>query len=548
MGRKLEQFTRSDSKDQIHFPLGSTRSRKRNYTLNQEVAPSPSTVLQVDHQARKPKIDRVESIRNLFKRSRSWDSSKDLDDCDHIPKVSTKSKTNSPAARILMNRKKNNAQKQSVHDSSSVNLHPNENNILYRSVSTSFLPLSDDRGSCGTNSTLNRNCDIERDFSEKDKKGQFPYAFLRSKLSSVSEEFGSLKDECGDSGRGTESFCGSVSDVRTSYSENSDSKSSSFSEPFDKVLSYSDVLETKFAKKHEGLKISATNDYCSVSSKLTFSEENDEKSKVSTKKQPENEFVLTLKVEGKATEENETPQDHWILWSDESKDKEKEFSSLKNANLLTDEEKILVRSQKCDHCFCCKSLGGCNENKFHSLATSAIQPYSISNLYISSCLDDEKSCSTEARALNSRRTSLDLEYLHKRMESIEKVIPKLKQLESKCSQLSSFSKNQLVTEKPSHRYQRSLSLDRSESWQCSLDITDKMDLSKSHLSSSITPRTNLQKPKSSFLLSHSTSSNKVFRLIRIVKDPSLDLGLLITGHRSQGYVIAYIEPGSVTDK
>lgn len=549
MGRKLEQLTRGDSKDHIHFPLGSTRSRKRNYKPNKESKESIPDHSLDSHQSRKAKIDRVESIRNLFRRSRSWDSAKDLDDVAG-PDLGEDQKRNTAPNPMSGATSSSLSNPSMLYEPSNLSHSLSAGNSLnlYRSISTSQIPMSEENVVTEYTSDEIITTEIDNieckdgDKNEK-KKSQFPYAFLRSKLSSVSEELANCRDECDDSGRGTESCCGSITDVRTSYSENSDSKS--FSESYDKS-SCSELFDDKSVKEEES--------ECAMPNS---SEVDDDSAQMPESESPQNDvssgfngpdYVVTLKVEGKKKKSkcpgfSNPESNQWNVWTQGS-----EFPCLaaKTEGLMTDEEKLRARSDCCRHC---KRCGTSRENKRKKNASSAkfsSRSYSKASPLTSSGLVEanDNLASLYPRNFNPKRTSLDLELLHKRMEKLEKAIPGLKVIDSKYN-LFNYNTTKLLCEHAATRLPRSLSLDRAETWQNRLDDSDTESLTS--LNSPYKRKTPFPpKTAPSLFLSQSPLSSKNFKLIRLIKDKEdEELGLLINGRKNQGYIVAQIQGGSV---
>ncbi|ROT73361.1 hypothetical protein C7M84_008198 [Penaeus vannamei] len=393
MGKKLEQLTRGESKEHIHFPLGSTRTRRRNWRPNKDAETPTSGAKDAAptgaRQPRRAKVDRVESIRNLFRRSRSWDSAKDLEDLPPAPRVAKAAPEASPAGG---------SPKSAAAD---------DPDNVYESLKDMDREPANDRAT---------------------KKGQFPYAFLRSRLTSVAEEQATAREECGDSGRGTGSHCGSISDVRTSYSETSDSKSS-FSENSDtkSSCSDSDIISPIPAPTGFG----------------------------------DGDFVVTVRVKGSAADEGRSsvyikPEGSRAarkLSSDlgaAPQGSEKKVGGGKGGGgrpLLTDEEKLRARTGECcQHCHC----GDGPHPPIRRRPRSQPRLYARMSYPASSTSSDGLYEAIYPEDAHSKRASLDLERLDRldRLNRIDRFERDDRGLETAYDQR--------------RRYSRSASLDRAE--------------------------------------------------------------------------------------
>ena len=363
MGRKLEQFKRGDSREQIHFPLGSSWSKKSSKRLKdptsrkEEIDPAEDSCSLDTRQARKAKIDRVESIRNLFRRSRSWDSAKDLDDVP--PEKSNIISTSCDLLSSGEGRGQEDFSIPALSETRYESLEPTcEERIspssLFRSDSIVTLPASLHHPDSDVKESRLEALEKVNDFNDEgeksEKKGNFPYAFLRSRLTAVTEERNVVaRDECADSGRGTGSQCGSVSDIRMSYSENSDTKS--FSESSDSKSSCSDSShreedEQELKAPEPTIKESSRSPLSPIPAPTGFGD---------------GDYVVTLKVEGNVTPSstsvyiNGDDKDEQTLEIDSSLPNIAQESQLKIP--LTDEEKLkAIDSSGCHHCTHCGKL------------------------------------------------------------------------------------------------------------------------------------------------------------------------------------------------
>ena len=452
MGRKLEQLTRGDSKEHIHFPLGSTRSKKKSgyvKSTKEDLLPEPTqcdldSSSQDPRQPRKAKIDRVESIRNLFRRSRSWDSAKDLDDVPTDDVTST-------SCDLL-----------TTHDTTD-SLDPNyefiENsdnsekskNVLYRSASTSVLSThvnaANEMKEPGNEISVKLSDPIGEEVEKSGKKGSFPYAFLRSRLTSVAEERATSREECGDSGRGTSSQCGSISDIRTSYSENSDSKSFSESSDSKSSCSESSNREDDYQEeKTEEVVVSSTTR--SVASPIP-----------APSGFGDSDYVVTVKVEG----ENVIPTPTSVYVKDNSESITANPQSAISLKSQTDEEKLrALDTGGCRHCPHCghmklkadesSLLPVRRRHKSHAKQ----RPRTIS----SNIASQDSLYETIFPAPDNKRSSLSIEALDNRLQQ--------QQQQHHSSRLSiALQNNSLESQNSEGHNSRSASLDRTASWRLS---------------------------------------------------------------------------------
>ncbi|XP_066960649.1 uncharacterized protein [Macrobrachium rosenbergii] len=621
MGKKLEQLTRGESKEHIHFPLGSTRTRRRNWRPGKENSDSSASINPkgVSHsssaprQPRKAKVDRVESIRNLFRRSRSWDSAKDLEDLP-APRVGAKPDSTTAEGATTTPHEHDNVY-ESLKDVEDIG-GALKGTLLFRSASTSHLPSCEVGLDVNTESERTTavgtvadgsaegsgvgveeigdvgECEGKTSESEKSaKKGQFPYAFLRSRLTSVAEEQATAREECGDSGRGTGSHCGSISDVRTSYSETSDSKSS-FSENSDSKSSCSDSSESKWVQEEEeedereenerrrrrrreeetasrggrdgggggggggNLKLASSRDVISpIPAPSGFGD---------------GDFVVTVRVKGisegdsrsssvyikgdnsdAALDENELRKirmDRYVtkkLLSNKSEKKHSFSKSVGSQPLMTDEEKLRARTGDCcHHCHHCGDHLQQHNVQGSPLPLIRRRPRSQPRLHNRMSYPTSSSVDALYEAIYpedscSKRSSLDLDRLVglNRFERLERV-----------------NRDDLVLDHaydPRRRYARSASLDRAESWRWRDAMLEDFD--GESIAGEIGYRRrapSLSRPiPTPAILPQAPVTNKTFRLVRLVKDDTDEgLGLYISGQRALGYIIAHILPGGLTDR
>ncbi|CAL4191189.1 unnamed protein product, partial [Meganyctiphanes norvegica] len=578
MGRKLEQLTRGDGKEHIHFPLGSTRIRRGNFRPNKDLEISSSTVKskEVPRQPRKAKVDRVESIRNLFRRSRSWDSAKDLDDTLPLYEDPTKGVS---VDTIKLDIENIYESLQDVNDDANM-----IKSSLFRSASTSHLPTV--HSLVGFNSDDGEEAVLEMDVSDCDsktgdldkngKKGQFPYAFLRSRLISVAEEQKQhqhqqqaiAREECADSGRGTGSYSGSICDLRTSYSETSDAKSS-FSENSDTKSSCSESSESKWInEENEGeieevvdkriMSIDATDRHCAT--------------KKPGKTVPsipapsgfgDGDFVVTVKVLGEGKEIQHSSI-HISSETEDTKCKEKQITKIKTKSpdhnhltSKTDDEKVRARGECCHHCHHCGERvrrGG------PSVLSIPRRPRSQPRLHSRMSYPQASLAGDAAyEALYSendnyhKRNSLDLDSLDSRLEKIERY-ERVCHIGESYVPLDYSGEQHLVEKTPldPHKYYgRSASLDRAELWRWrdALTINDS-DGNTAYTDNYCHRVPSLSQPSpASVSLPQPPATNKTFRMVRLVKsDCDEGLGLFISGQISIGYVIAHILPDGLTDR
>ncbi|XP_042874694.1 uncharacterized protein LOC122254893 isoform X2 [Penaeus japonicus] len=591
MGKKLEQLTRGESKEHIHFPLGSTRTRRRNWRPNKDAEPPTSSAKDATptgpRQPRRAKVDRVESIRNLFRRSRSWDSAKDLED---LPPASRVAK---PAAEV--NSANNNTKGVAVDDPDNVYESLKDldhepvsvkGTVLFRSASTSHLPTLEagmdilSRGEAREGAGGDGGADAgdlgegecepkANDGDKTTKKGQFPYAFLRSRLTSVAEEQATAREECGDSGRGTGSHCGSISDVRTSYSETSDSKSS-FSENSDTKSSCSDSSEnTKWTREEE--EEEELEDRGGTGGERREREREREgqsdaapRDIISPIPAPtgfgDGDFVVTVRVKGSAAEEGRSsvyikpegshPSAGRKLSSESSSDQssEKKVSNSKSSGgrpLLTDEEKLRARtSECCQHCHC----GEGPQPPIRRRPRSQPRLYTRMSYPASSTSSDALYEAIYPEDAYSKRSSLDLDRLDPRLDRFERF--------ERLNRIERFERDDRVLEHTydqRRRYSRSASLDRAESWRWrDAMVAEDVDADSLYGDATGYRRRAPSLPRPTpppAALPQPPLTNKTFRLVRLVKDDSDEgLGLYISGQRALGYVIAHILPGGLTDR
>ena len=460
MGRKLEQLTRGDSKEHIHFPLGSTRSKKKSKFIRdsteKDILNDIDTISQDARQPRKAKVDRVESIRNLFRRSRSWDSAKDLDD------IPVKDDITSTSCDLLntsvSNEEADVVEQENEYESINTEKDASGHVSLYRSASTSVLPVtsisftnSDIRDS--TADLIEKLSDTcGEDIDKSGKKGNFPYAFLRSRLTSVAEERTVVaRDECGDSGRGTGSQCGSISDIRTSYSENSDTKSS-FSESSDNKSSCSESSHREEDEKPE---------------KEATSSISGSRSTVSPIPAPngfgDSDYVITVKVDGNVTPTSTSVYVNNSCQNDsEGKEKASKitYNGVSNCRRpsLTDEEKLQqLDTNPCSHCPHCGQIKLMNSSdSTHSLLPIKRRPKSQIKQRprtIGSNIPSTQSVYEAIFPLESKRSSLNVDTLDTRLHG--------------CSGLGATQNNFSldVAQGDTCQTSRGSSLDRSGSWR-----------------------------------------------------------------------------------
>ena len=571
MGRKLEQLTRGDSKEHIHFPLGSTRIRRRNWKPSRESDIETSS--QDSRQPRRTKVDRVESIRNLFRRSRSWDSAKTLEDqpLKENEMINRDRSLDTIGLPLAQNEEADNLY-ESLKDPKTEDQnkcsHSGTKPILYRSASTSHIPLMEsdlNEAPVDDHYDNDQNIDEGKSIINSEKvvkKGQFPYAFLRSKLTSVEEEHSSIRDECGDSGRGTGSHCGSISDIRTSYSETSDSKSS-FSESSDAKSSCSDSSDGK-SVRGEDIEESNEKGVNSVQSRSNV---------LSPIPAPtgfgDTDFVVTVRVDG------EKPKQNTVYIKLDQNNTEEETESLnklknntkKGQSHLTDEEKLLAKSTDCCHrCLHCSKLTNksCTEDPPVSYVRrrtmSQPRPYTRVSYPVSSSIKNDGIYEAIfPQDKHIQRTSLDLNILGARLDKLShlnninprlgKLDPRLDKME--ISKFESLEKVKISSHETHKRDLRSSSLDRTESWRWLSSIEKQENEGIYYSDSSSYRRRAPSLPRSTpttVLLPQTPLSNKTFKLVRLIKEESDELGLFISGRRTLGYTIAHIQPGGLTDR
>ncbi|KAK4309856.1 hypothetical protein Pmani_018534 [Petrolisthes manimaculis] len=563
MGRKLEQLTRGDHKETIHFPLGSTRARRRQWRPNKE-ANEVVAEQQPPRQPRRTKVDRVESIRNLFRRSRSWDSAKDLEDLpptprpipDHTQDDESTTKATSGSASRPTNTPGDNLY-ESLKDMSDT---PSGTPVsgLYRSASTSLLPgceagvhepeVEETPGEVEGDSGGGTGCGtvVAVEAEKAARKGQFPYAFLRSRLTSVAEEqqqtgsvvsgartvVGAGSEECGDSGRG------SSTDVRTSYSE-TDTKSS-FSENSDTKSSCSDTSHTRWARDHdedddedetgkEGVVrgVGVRGGACR-GSVITRPGPRDVVSPIPAPTGfGDGDFVVTVRVAGDGDpgcssvyihpEDTNTPTPTTTTPttpsppSDTEKEVPKKVKTRRGSVKvgvggagLTDEEKLEAIVVTTTSGSCCRHCGTHQAHPPQAPLRRRPRPQARHHARLS-CPAPPSPLYEAIYPDESRRASLDLEA-------------------------------DLELERARRRHSRSASLDRTESWRWGEGAVEGgYDRRPPSLSRSALP----QPP----------SAPRSFRLVRLVKGaPGEGLGLYIAGRRSLGYLIAHILPGGLTHR
>lgn len=579
MGKKLEQLTRGESKEHIHFPLGSTRTRRRNWRPNKDAETPTSGAKDAAptgaRQPRRAKVDRVESIRNLFRRSRSWDSAKDLEDLPPAPRVAKAAPEASPAGGSPKSAAADDPD--NVYESlKDMDREPvsAKGTVLFRSASTSHLPALEagmdvlgrgearegagGDGGAEAGDLGEGECEKANDGDKATKKGQFPYAFLRSRLTSVAEEQATAREECGDSGRGTGSHCGSISDVRTSYSETSDSKSS-FSENSDTKSSCSDSSEnTKWTREEEeeeeleergsggrregeGQGDAAPRDIISPIPAPTGFGDGD--------------FVVTVRVKGSAADEGRSsvyikPEGSRAarkLSSDlgaAPQGSEKKVGGGKGGGgrpLLTDEEKLRARTGECcQHCHC----GDGPHPPIRRRPRSQPRLYARMSYPASSTSSDGLYEAIYPEDAHSKRASLDLERLD-RLDRLDRL-----------NRIDRFERDDRGLETAydqRRRYSRSASLDRAESWRWrDAMAAEDVDADSLYGDAPAYRRRAPSLPRPTpppATLPQPPLTNKTFRLIRLVKDDGDEgLGLYISGQRALGYVIAHILPGGLTDR
>ncbi|KAF2352190.1 PDZ domain [Trinorchestia longiramus] len=610
MGRKLEQLTRGDSREHIHFPLGSTRS-KRNKNSNtskttaaqsgdvpKSSAISKEQINDTDYNCqdssrvpRKAKVDRVESIRNLFRRSRSWDSSKDLDD---VPTKDVNEQT-STSCDLLSTAAAERHGTMESNDYECMTLCPDNTtsdrpNLLYRSASTSVLPVSSSNSSCSPTSSTTNNINSNSEtaatdgssakFSEEStdgsektvKKGSFPYAFLRSRLTSVAEERPLVREECGDSGRGTGSQCGSVSDIRTSYSENSDSKS--FSESSDSKSSCSES-SNRDEYDHE--------DHGTSKSEKVECKPEETRKVLSPIPAPsgfgDNDYVVTVKIDGDVTRSATSiyikgDDDSVFTSSDDFKISKNAVEQSTNVKIpMTDEEKLLAlgptNCHKCPHCNQLK-ISKVGDNYSHlpvrrrQQSQAKPRPRTIgSSQYSSESMYEAIYPGAEAL---SKRSSLNIDILDSRLHRVSRLGPVVSTQTATADEgplpsslCSKITPSTASSPRPLTPNSRSSSLDRTESWRLQSKAEEDKSFSREDEAddanlSSIIEGTNRYRRRAPSLprvpqLTHSTLASKTFRLVRLVKErPTEDLGLQVLGRKNEGYFISSIKPGSLTDR
>ncbi|XP_076042938.1 uncharacterized protein LOC143026437 [Oratosquilla oratoria] len=595
MGRKLEHLKRGEGKEHIHFPLGSSRTRRKNWKPNKDSGgPEVDLTTRDGRDARQPrrtKVDRVESIRNLFRRSRSWDSAKDLDDpppaknldgtiCVEFPTKGSSSSSGEDSDAVYESLKE---------------MGDEVKGIIFRSASTSRLPMGDagidvvecdddddedddeDEGTtkcgegvngvseegakeecetkppAGTTSSSSSSSSTASTASEGEKsvkKGSFPYAFLRSRLASVAEERATVREECGDSGRGTGSHCGSVSDVRTSYSENSDAKSS-FSEASDTKSSCSE--SSGDSKSVRGEEDGETGE-----ARENFKPRRDVMSPIPAPTGfGDGDFVVTVRVPGSTSPEVSKNSTVYINGeqnraeggdrSNEEVETQRRASKLGELKIhdpsqaLTDEEKL--QKQCCSHCGHC---GKQDLGQFEDEAATLVRRRPRSQGFLQSRM---------SYPAGGPQTLPE--------ESVYEAIYPTEELRKRAS--LNLDKIDPVR---SRRYARSVSLDRAESWRWRDAVAERTTTSAStpwfdeydeadsiYLETSAAGRRRDSMPLcrgvavTPISLPVTPGPKRSFRLVRLVKETSLeDLGLYVTGKKDHGYVIAHIQNGGLTHR
>ncbi|MPC34591.1 PDZ domain-containing protein 2 [Portunus trituberculatus] len=587
MGKKLEQLTRGEGKEHIHFPLGSTRSRRRNWRPNKEMETLPGTAgsrggkAAAARQPRKAKVDRVESIRNLFRRSRSWDSAKDLED-DAAPRGAPLGEERGGDGVKSLSEDHDNVY-ESLKDMNSSE--PGGGKVLFRSASTSLLPGCEAGVDCDEQEDLvpEVECDSKASDGEKSaRKGQFPYAFLRSRLSSVAEEQATAREECGDSGRGTGSHCGSVSDVRTSYSENSDSKSS-FSENSDTKSSCSDSSsDNKWSREGEEEEEEEEERGRAVRDKVVgekvqrgeSTEQGAAKPAVRDVVSPipapsgfgDGDFVVTVRVAGAGPGtgtgvgagagdtrtssvyiERDPSQDPAGDGAGKPKHRRPSGKAAGGGAMLTDEQKLQARcSDCCRHC-------GHHQAAPPPPVRRRPRTQSRTHVRLSCPVGDDPGDALYETIFPEdsfmRRASLDLDCLGSRLDRGD-CLDGSKRIESRESRESRPADLQMETRR---RYSRSASLDRAESWRWSdVLLAEEGDIDCTYSETGYRRRAP-SLPRPGVPLSTAPPqpplASKTFRLVRLVKEDAEEgLGLYISGQRLMGYVVAQIIPGGLTDR
>ncbi|KAK8387130.1 hypothetical protein O3P69_018056 [Scylla paramamosain] len=581
MGKKLEQLTRGEGKEHIHFPLGSTRSRRRNWRPNKEMETLPGAAgsrggKAAARQPRKAKVDRVESIRNLFRRSRSWDSAKDLED-DAAPRGTPLGEEPGGDGVKSLSEDPDNVY-ESLKDMSSSE--PGGGKVLFRSASTSLLPGCEAGVDCDEREDLvpEVECDSKASDGEKSaRKGQFPYAFLRSRLSSVAEEQATAREECGDSGRGTGSHCGSISDVRTSYSENSDSKSS-FSENSDTKSSCSDSSsDNKWSREGEEEEEEEEERARAVRDKVVGQKEHRGESSEQGAAKPavrdvvspipapsgfgDGDFVVTVRVAGACPGtgtgagdtrtssvyiERDPGQDPAGDGAGKPKHRRPSGKAAGGGAMLTDEQKLQARCSDC-----CRH---CGHHQAAPPPPVRRRPRTQSRTHVRlSCPvgDDPGEALYETIFPEDsfmRRASLDLDCLGSRLDRGDCLDgPKRIEPQSRESRAADL---QVETRR---RYSRSASLDRAESWRWSdVLLAEDGDIDCTYSETGYRRRApSLPRPGAPLSTAppQPPLASKTFRLVRLVKEEAEEgLGLYISGQRLMGYVVAQIIPGGLTDR
>lgn len=573
MGKKLEQLTRGEGKEHIHFPLGSTRSRRRNWRPNKDVEALPGAAgsrgsKTVARQPRKTKVDRVESIRNLFRRSRSWDSAKDLED---DPVQRTLPLGDEPGVDGVRGHADDpNNMYESLKDMNGSNCRSDAGSgkVLYRSASTSLLPgceagvESDEREDVVV-VVPEVECDTKASEGEKStRKGQFPYAFLRSRLTSVAEEQATARDECGDSGRGTGSHCGSISDVRTSYSENSDSKSSCSDSSSDNKWSREGeeeeeeedrvrdkVVNKDTAERSEQVpaKPAARDVVSPIPAPTGFGD---------------GDFVVTVRVAGACPGAGAGDARSSSVYIEREPDKGEAAEGAGKARqpgptgkaagggspMLTDEEKLLAQLGDC--CYHCGNPQDAPPPPVRR------RPPTKSRTHVRlSCPAPDSPADALYEAIYpedsyARRASLDLDRLDPLLERVER-LDGVTRLEAQGRE----GRTADLHVEARRRYSRSASLDRAESWRWSdalLAEDGDIDCTYSEAGGRRRRAPSLPRPGPPPQVApqqHPPLAAKSFRLVRLVKEEADEgLGLYISGQRTLGYLIAHIIPGGLTDR
>ncbi|KAB7499223.1 PDZ domain-containing protein 2 [Armadillidium nasatum] len=252
---------------------------------------------------------------------------------------------------------------------------------------------------------------------------------------------------------------------------------------------------------------------------------------------------VTLKVEGKKSKCSNCTESDPSQWGNWSEENSPEMVTTNKEGLMTDEEKLKAQSECCRHCRRCSSSKE-NRKRRCSASLKSSRIYQKRNPFSSLCSQVNLYESMFPNDMSLKRTSLDLELLHRRMDRLEQALPELKGLEMNSTNVPDEGIN-------SYRFNklpRSLSLDRGEplKYQSDEDDHDSSQNCSGHKRK--TP--NIPKAPDPTGLPDVSFGNKQFKLIRIVKENDGDeLGLLINGKRkTQGYFVTFIEEGSVVHK